>query len=138
MLYYISFRLHIMIQYLYIYCEMVTKMSLFNTNHQVYFQICNAVLTIVTILYIIAPWLIYLITGSVYVWPLSSSLPTPTPCSCLWQPQSVLSVYELGFWLCFFLIPHIRKMLQMFVCLCLTYFTYHKSLHGNEDPGQTK
>lgn len=58
------------------------------------FQIHKVVLfTIVTVLYIRSPGLFYLITGCLYIWPLSPFSPTPYS----WVTTSLFSVSEFGF-----------------------------------------
>ena len=75
-----------------VYLEMITKISLINVHHHTLicsvsnFQVCSKMfLTIVTLLYITPPWLIYFITYSLYLFTSftqSTLLPHP---SC-WQP----------------------------------------------------
>ena len=86
------------------------------------FQICNTVLlTIVTMLYIRSPWLIYFINGSLYLLttpPSPISLTAPSP-PCPWQPP----VYSLYLWTCSFwcfLDSTYKWDHIVFVLLCLT------------------
>ena len=79
------------------------------------FQICNTVLlTIVTRLYIISPWLTYFITGSLF--PLIPFAYTSTPTITSDNHQSVLCIYELvhfGFFFLFW-ISHISQIIRYF------------------------
>ena len=68
------------------------------------FQICNTVLlTLVTMLYVTSPGLIYLITGSLYLLTPFTQFTRPLPPAPASGDYHLLSVciYELGFWFCF-------------------------------------
>ena len=94
-----------------VYLEMITKISLINVHHHTLicsvsnFQVCSKMfLTIVTLLYITPPWLIYFITYSLYLFTSFTHVSHPHSISHLWQP----SVCSLWF---FLKIPHISGII---------------------------
>lgn len=69
-------------------------------------------------LYITIPWLVQVITGSLYLWPLSSVQPSPHPLSL--RTTNMFSVFMSGLSCFIFLGFHIRVRLCS-ICLYLIY-----------------
>ena len=94
--------LHNDLVFIHIYYK-VSTICLFRHTHKIFFlvmrtyknyslskfQICNTVLTIVTMLYIASPWLVYFIIGILnLLTPFTHFLPP-----CFWQPP-ICSIYD--------------------------------------------
>lgn len=89
------------------------------------FQICNPVLTIVTVLYIVSPWVTHCITGNSCCLNLFTHLPPPQ--TCLHQPQATTDLFSVSrssvLFVCVFQIPDISEIIQ-----CLSFSVWHISL----------
>ena len=117
--------LHNDLVFIHIYYK-ITTICLFHHTHKIFFlvmrpyknyflskfQICNTVLTIVTMLYIASPWLTYFIIGILnLLTPFTHFIPP-----CFWQPP-ICSIYDRFFF--FFKLPHWKSYS---ICLSFIYF----------------
>ena len=121
----------------FVYCKMLTTMSLVYIHHHSsynsflmmrpfkIYSLSNfqkhtrLLLTIVSILYITSWWLIYFITGSLYLLTPFTHFTTPYPLTT----TSMFSAFEFGVLFCFVLDFTYKWDHMVFVFLCLTFYT---------------
>lgn len=77
--------------YLHIFFIVMRTLKIYSLSN---FQVCNMVLSIITVLYIISRWFIYFVIANLYLWPPLPILTTPSPNPLPLQ----LPIFSLYFW----------------------------------------
>lgn len=96
-------------------------MCTFNIYFLCNVRLCNTVLlTIVSMLRVASPWLIYFKARSLYLLGPLPILPIPQL-----APQATINLFSVSIRLFVFLDPTYMWDHTVFILLCLTYFTWH-------------